>query len=130
MQPFTITMLNAAGDETYTWDKSSQKEAIAFIEKKMKEGHVFFEIKPRLYGLLKDKKIEVTHPKRLTGQEVFTHSNLAKVKDPDAQALINTGQFHVVGLDRTAPMALGERITKPEKVARSHTAAISPIHGG
>jgi hypothetical protein len=53
----TITLLNAKGDLTITWDKSNEEEILKVIERMMSDGYIFCMIKQRFLGIFGSDRV-------------------------------------------------------------------------
>lgn len=132
----TITFLNSTGDITISWEKDKEAEMLALIEKKMKEGYTFFILKPRMGGLLGNKKVAVESIEqvRKAGSVVATDA-LAKsvvmnLGDDDVSQAVAAGNAGLVSTLKKATMETVGRAISAAEVVTNQSIAIRPISGG
>lgn len=132
----SITFLNESGDITITWDKQNEEAMLALIEQKRKEGYTFFILKPRLGGLLGNKKVEVEsiEQARKAGS-VVANDALAKavtmnLGDTAVSAAVAAGHAQVVPLAKEKSIETVGIARNAEEVVRHQTLATRPIVGG
>lgn len=118
----STTLFCHLGDVTIQWDDANEKEVLAYIEKKLKEGVVFFLVERR--GLLRRKRLVPTKD-----LEAIKQARLVRMADEND--LLDTGKAVIqsVSKDDTGE-SLGRRLSDPQEIARSHTVAVAPIRAG
>lgn len=132
----TITFLNSTGDITISWEKDKEKEMLALIDKKMKDGYTFFLLKPRAGGLLGNKKVPAENIEQIRkAGSVVAPDALAKavvmnLGDSDLSTAVAAGSATLVSTVKKATMDTVRRAVSAAEVVASQSVAIRPISGG
>ena len=132
----TITFLNSTGDITISWEKDKEAEMLALIEKKMKERYTFFILKPRLGGILGNKKVaaESIEQVRKAGSVVIpdalAKAVLMNLGDTDVSQAVAAGNAGLVSTVKKVAMDSVGRAVSAAEVLKSQSVAIRPITGG
>lgn len=117
----SLVLLNAMGDLEITWDAESDAQMRALIDKKMREGVVFFQVERGFMGLL---------PKK---QKIRTVSDLdankVRVSDADVAALFADGKVNFTRREGGALQTLKRLFTADEVVA-TPSVGIPQFKGG
>lgn len=132
----SITFLNFSGDVTITWTKESEKQVLALIEKKMKEGVSFFITKSGPFGLFsRDVKASSVKEIKKAGNARLTDAQVRQmtqsIDDGDVAALVGTGhaQLSKPGASKGTSDAIRAR-TAQEVVQAKQSVAVRPLAGG
>ena len=136
MEQSSIIFLNMTGDIHITWDKQNEDAILALVEKKMKEGYSFFILKPRVGGLLGNKKVaisDVADARRAGGlvvPDALAEKVLAKLDDADLEAAVAAGKAHVMSCDKVTDIDTARRARAAWEVVGSHSVAVRRVVGG
>lgn len=137
----SITLLNATGDVTITWDEQNKAAILALVQEKMKEGYAFFILTPRkLLPGNKMVKLNKASPKQIKkavgvvapDDVVSAILRKQKLDDSKVEALIADGKATLAspaGSD-VATLDMGRRARTAEDVVNHQTAAIRRVVGG
>lgn len=136
-----MTLLNATGDVTITWDAKNKDAILELVREKMKEGYAFFVLTPRrlLPGTKKvdlakakqkhlDKAIGVVVPDDVVAA-VLPRKNL---DDPKVEALVAEGKATLSSFpgSEDSSVELGPRVRTAEDILQNQTAAVRRVVGG
>lgn len=122
----SLTLFDRTGDTTIAWDEERDEEIRAVIEKKMAEGVRFFIVKPRLGGLVKPKKEEITDVSQI-------ENNAVSIKDEDfirLMGMCSTGIVPVDSKKETTEIEVVRSATTSKEVSTNHSIGVRPITGG
>lgn len=118
-----MTLLNDMGDTTYVWEEADDEKWLAVIEKKMKEGWVFFVVERRFWDLQAPKLTELKRAR----DALKTRTVL--VKDPDVEELLEAG--HGVAVKTPDAKVSARRKAKTaEDTVGEETVATRAMKGG
>jgi ribosomal protein L12E/L44/L45/RPP1/RPP2 len=132
----SCTFLNSTGDITISWGKDQEAEMLALIEKKMQESFTFFILKPRLGGLLGNKKVEaqsidqVRKAGSVVVPDALAKSVVMSLGDPDISSAVSAGQATVVSSEKKTTMETVRRAATAADVVKNQSIAVRPIAGG
>lgn len=132
----SCTFLNSTGDITISWDKDKETEMLALIDKKMKEGYAFFILKPRLGGLLGNKKVEaktidqVRKAGSVVAPDALAKAVVMNLGDADLSTAVAAGQATLASTLKTTTMETVRRAATAVDVVKSQSIAVKPMAGG
>ena len=143
----SITFLNMTGDITISWDETNRDAILALVQEKMKSGHRFFIIKPRLLGLLGSSKVAVTDVSQAAkagavvvedavARDILNESCATRPRptldDPALEAAVQNGHAKLAAVQggRERHFDTQGIATKPEQVLTQQTVVVRPIAGG
>lgn len=132
----SITFLNMTGDITISWDARNEEAILALVEKKMKEGYSFFILKPRVFGLLGNKKVPVTslQQAREAGSVMMADQAaegvLAKLDDADLEAAVAAGKANVVRRTSSSSLDTARRARTAREVVQNPSVGVRRVVGG
>jgi hypothetical protein len=118
-----LTLLNEQGDQTLVWDEASDGIILPIIEKKMKEGVVFFIVEPRFEGVIAPKKVKLEQ-----AADALRHRALS-IRDEDFSAFVGAGH----GAVEKTPGKPAKSVRKAEtaaEVATAESVGVKPMRGG
>lgn len=122
----SLTLFDRSGDTTIAWDEERDAEIRAVIEKKMAEGVRFFIVKPRLGGLVKPKKEEITDVKQI-------ENNAVSIADEDFIKLMSANSTGIVPVDskkETTEIEVVRAAKTATEVSTNHSIGVRPLAGG
>lgn len=118
----SMTMLDQTGDTTIVWDEDTEKALMPIIEKKMREGVVFYLIKPRKLSFLPPKKVKA---KKI---EEIQKAGAVSINDEALSDLFQKGMITTGKGDQEIEVI--KRAESANEVASSHSVAVRPQRGG
>lgn len=101
LQP-SITLLNAKGDLTLTWDKDNEEEILKVIERMMSVGYSFCLLKPRFLGIFGSDRVpaysidEVRAAGLVVCPDALTQRLSIDLPDADLAEIIRSGLANVI----------------------------------
>lgn len=120
----SMVMLDESGDTTIVWDDDTEEQLLPIIEKKMKDGVMFYIIKERALPMLPPKKVRA---KKIAE---IKKAGAAIIKDEDLAELFKSGSVMAVTANNDDEIVTVKRATEAQEVTRSHTVAVRPQRGG
>ena len=128
----TMVALNQSGDLTISWTEDQDEEMIQFIDKKLEDGYVFFEVSRSsiFFNLIsKSRKKYITSASQLNGRKVTFDST----GDSDIADLLNSTNGSPV-ISKTPKenqkLTLVKGLSTADEVSKTSTIMIKPIIGG
>jgi hypothetical protein len=119
-----LTILNEQGDVTLIWEEADDAAVLPVIEKKMKEGTVFFLIEPRMGGFAPPAKRE------LRDVEAARQHRALSIRDEDFAAFASASKTaQVVKTPKTGAAAV-RKAASAKEVAGGETVGVRPMAGG
>lgn len=119
-----LTLLNLSGDVTIMWEPENDEKMLEVIERKLKEGMIFFLIEPRMGGVVApDTSKQLKKPK-----DALKHRALS-IKDADFEALVTAGQAELVKTPE-APARTVRKASTAREVVASESVGVQPRRGG
>lgn len=122
----TLTFLNMSGHSTLTWTKKNDEMMRSLIEAKLKAGFAFWILKPRVGGLLGERRV------RLKNIEQAMDARKVSMDDEDFAKLISEGGVQLISTpDRPSNALDGARQSKdPAEIASSRSIGVRAYSGG
>lgn len=122
----TLTFLNMSGHSTLTWSKKNDDLMRALIEKKLAAGFAFWILKPRVGGLLGERRVRVRNI-----DEAMDARKLS-MDDEDFAKIIAEGGVQLVATpDRPSNALDGARQSRdPAEIAASRSIGVRAYSGG
>ncbi len=121
----TLTILNVSGHSTLTWAPKNDAVMRALIERKLKEGFVFWVLKPRARGLLGERRV------RLKSIDQAMDARKLSMDDGDFARLVSEGCASLVATTQDQTDLAGAEISRDASViAASRTVAHRQMTGG
>ena len=119
----SLTMLDSSGDTTIVWDEDTEDKMMSVIEKKMKEGFVFYIVKPSRIPLMPSRQVRA---KKLAE---IKKAGAVVIRDEALEELFKSGNVAV------APAANENLVTVKKasdarEVAQGHSVGVRPQRGG
>ena len=119
------TLMGRNGDTTIVWTEEADDQYRDFIEKKMKEGFVFFIIEPRFFGMLPPKRIQVT----AGNLEAVMKQRALTFDDTEVFKLLDAGVGQTVPTPST-PVTTVRKTKDAAEAAKHETVGVRPLKGG
>lgn len=126
MSTRSLTLFDSSGDTTIAWDEERDEEIRAVIEKKMAEGIRFFIVKPRLGGLIKPVKEQITKVSDI-------ENNAVSISDDDFIRLMSSNSTGIVPVDsrkETTEIEVVRAAQTSTEVSTNHSIGVRRISGG
>lgn len=120
-----INYLNQYGDITIAWDEDAHEEMLPVIERQMEAGMTFWEVTPRLGGIIPPKK------NKLSSVDDINDERILSMKDDDFFKLVADGLASAIEPKKEGPLKFLKRLKKPKEVIQSkESVALKPMKGG
>lgn len=120
---FSMTLLDETGDTTIVWDEDTEAKLLPIIEKKMKQGVVFYIIKERMIPMLPPKKV------RLKKATDIKAAGAVVVRDEDLAGLFLSGDITTISAGSDAITTV-KKAANANEVVNNHTVAVRAQRGG
>jgi hypothetical protein len=122
----TLTFLNMSGHSTLTWTKKNDEMMRALIETKLKQGFAFWLLKPRVGGLLGERRV------RLKNIDQAMDARKVSMDDEDFARIISEGGVQLVSTpDRPSNALDGARQSRDAaEIASSRSIGVRAYSGG
>ena len=119
----SLTFLDETGDTTIVWDEDTEDQMVKIIEEKMKQGFVFYLIKPSRIPLIpaRQKKVRNIKEVRDAGSVI--------VRDEALSRLFQSGDISKAA-NSNETIITETRTTDAKRVATGHAVAVKPARGG
>lgn len=129
----TMVAANQSGDVTLSWTSDEDDQMIMFINEKLAEGYVFFEVERSkvFFNLIsRSRKKYISDAEQLNGREVTFKS----VHDPAISSLLNKGAGSPVVVSST-PMenktiTMVKGLSDANEIAKKDTVMMKPVYAG
>ena len=121
----TINYLNQFGDITIAWEEDSHDEMLNVIARQMEQGMTFWEIEPRIGGILPPKK------KKLSSVKDIKDERILSMRDGDFFKLVADGAAAAINPAKKGPLSFLKRLKTPKEVVKTkESVAMKPLRGG
>lgn len=123
--PRALTMLNASGDTTITWEPDNDEAMAELLQRKMDAGVTFYVIKPRKPGA----RGRAPSPKKLKAVDDAMEHRALSIPDKDLSKFVLDGLGTVVSTP-TEPVETVKRAKTGREAAKGHAIGVAPRAGG
>jgi len=113
-----IKFLNMYGDITIEWEIEDHAKMLRMIQKKLDDGHQFYIVKKRFFGLGK-KITKIDNINQLSDTKVY-------IKDADAKECFENLTTTTVINDNTTSHEVVKNSRNAEEIAKSSTVCTKP----
>ena len=121
----SLSLLDGTGDTTVTWDEDTDEKMLGIIEERMKQGFVFYILKP-----VKFLKINSFRKTKAKSIDEVKEAGSVIIKDDDLAKLFVSGDIGVAKTPTDDQMQNMRRAANANDVVENQSVGVRPAKGG